>query len=103
MPDRSDAVLSDFPKLHCPFIRQTFPVDREQLRKHGGRLGLREPEAHLVVDRVNPGYEWVFEHPDTFAVEKLDLHLWYPVGEAVTALRYRSFHEHERTFGNWSS
>jgi hypothetical protein len=103
MPEMSDAVLSDLPTLHCPFIRRTFPVDREQWRKHGGRLGLREPEAYLEVDRVNPGYEWVFEHPDTFAVEKLDVHLWYPFGEAVTALRYRSFHEHERTFGNWSS
>ena len=170
----SDPALSDFPKLHCPFIRQTFPVNKEQWRKHGSRLGLREPEAYLAVDRVNPGYEWVFEHPDTFAVEKLngsnvkiltregrlvavqnrlnvidplqilkgktfiiegifqaigkgyveengeqagellgpkvqgnpyklDVHLWYPFREAVTALRYRSFHEHERTFANWSA
>ncbi len=166
--------LSDFPKLHCPFLRQTFAVNREQWRKHGRSLGLREPEAYLVVERVNPGYEWVFDDPDTFAVEKLngtnvkiltregrlvavqnrlnvldplqimkgktfiiegvfqaigkgyvkedgeqagevlgpkvqgnpyklDVHLWYPFETAMDALRYRSFHEHERTFDNWSS
>ncbi|MBN1674368.1 MAG: hypothetical protein JXR37_25195 [Kiritimatiellae bacterium] len=167
-------VLTDFPKLECPFIRQTFGVDKAQWKEHGAALGLREPEAYLVVNRVNPGYEWVFEDPDTLAVEKLngtnvkiltqggrlvavqnrlnvidplqvikgktfiiegifmsigkglvkpdgeqageligpkvqgnpyklDLHEWYPFDTAVDRLRYRSFHEHERTFENWSA
>jgi hypothetical protein len=65
-------ILTDFPKLHCPFIRQTFKVNKEQFRTDGSRFKLREPEVYLVVDRVNPGYEWVFDDPDTFAVEKLD-------------------------------
>ncbi len=65
-------LLTDFPKIHCPFIRQTFKVNKEHWKKHGSRLGLRKPEAYLVVERINPGYEWVFEDPDTFAVEKLD-------------------------------
>lgn len=65
-------MLSDFPKLHCPFIRQTFDVNREQWKIHGSRLMLREPNAYLVIDRLNPGYEWVFDDPDTFAVEKLN-------------------------------
>jgi hypothetical protein len=123
---------------------------------------------------VNPGYEWVFEDEDTFAVEKLDgtniklytekgrllllqnrknvidplqvikgktfivegifrsigkgyvqedgeqtgeligpklqgnpykldLHEWYPFEKATQALRYKSFHDHERTFDNWSA
>ncbi len=64
--------LSDFPKLQCPFIRQTFKVDKEQWRRHGSRLKLRSPEAYLVVDRVNPGCEWVFDDDATIAVEKLD-------------------------------
>lgn len=64
--------LTDFPKLYCPFIRQTFVVNKEQWKQFGAKLKLRTPEAYLVVDRVNPGYEWVFEDPDTFAVEKLD-------------------------------
>ena len=64
--------LSDFPKMQCPLIRQTFKVDKEQWRKHGSRLQLRSPEAYLVVDRVNPGFEWVFEDEETVAVEKLD-------------------------------
>ena len=66
------AALSDFPKLHCPFIRQTFEVNKEQWKKHGSKLGMREPRAYLVVDRVSPGYEWVFDDPDTIAVEKLN-------------------------------
>ena len=166
--------LTDFPKLSCPFIRQTFAVNREHFKKHGSKYGLRKPEVYLVVERVNPGYEWVFEDPDTFAVEKLngtniklktekgrlvalqnrknvldplqiiggknyliegifrsigkgyvkadgeqagecigpklqgnpyklDFHEWYPFEKAISDLRYRSFHEHERTFDNWSS
>ena len=65
-------ILSDFPKLHCPFIRQTFKINRKHFRKLGAGLKLREPEVYLAVDRVNPGYEWVFNDPGTFAVEKLD-------------------------------
>ena len=167
-------MLTDFPKLQCPFIRQTFAVDREAWRKHGAALGLREPVAYLVVDKVNPGYEWVFEDPATFAVEKLngtnvkiltrggrliaiqnrlnvidplqiikgktflvegilravgkgyvmedgeqagevigpklqgnpyklEMHEWYSFQIAMERLRYRSFHEHDRTFDNWSA
>jgi len=167
-------LLTDFPKLHCPFIRQTFPVNKEEFKKHGSKYGLRDPEVYLAIDRVNPGYEWVFDDPDTFAVEKLngtniklktengrlvalqnrknvidplqiihgktflvegifrsigkgyvkpdgeqagecigpklqgnpyklDFHEWYPFEKAMNDLRYKSFHEHERTFDNWSS
>lgn len=166
--------LSDFPKIQCPFIRQTFKVDRSQWKRHRSRLQLREPEVYLAVDRVNPGYEWVFDDPDTIAVEKLDgtnvkiltekgrlvavqnrlnvidplqvmkgktfiiegifqaigkgyvheegeqagevigpklqgnpyqlaVHEWYPFERSLTGLSYRSFHEHERTFDNWSA
>jgi hypothetical protein len=166
--------LNDFPKLQCPFIRQTFQVDNDDFHRHRRKLHLRKPEVYLVVERVNPGYEWVFDDPDTFAVEKLDgtnikiktengrlvafqnrknvidplqiisgnthlieglfrsigkgyvepdgeqageligpkvngnpyrldMHEWYPFHKAITALRYKSFHEHERTFDNWSA
>lgn len=167
-------LLADFPKLHCPFIRKTFKVNEDDWKKHGRRLQLRSPKVYLVVNEVNPGYEWVFEDEDTFAVEKLngsnvkilteggklsalqnrknvidplqiikgktfiiegvfqaigkgyvnkdgeqageligpkiqgnpyklDNHLWYPFTKVIKHLSYRSFHEHERTFGNWSS
>ena len=167
-------VLTDFPKLQCPFIRQTFKVDRESWKKKGHSLKLRVPEVYLVVNKVNPGYEWVFEDKDTFAVEKLDgtnvkiltekgrliavqnrknpidplqvmkgktfiiegvfqaigkdyvkmdgeqagevigpkvqgnpyklhVHEWYPFEKTVDSLRYKSFHEHDRNFDNWSS
>ena len=66
------SILSNFPKLQCPFIRQTFEANKEQWKEHGSKLGMREPKAYLVVDRVNPGYEWVFDDPDTIAVEKLN-------------------------------
>ena len=64
--------LTDFPKIQCPFIRQTFKVNKDDFKKKGSALKLREPEVYLVVDRVNPGYEWVFEDSETMAVEKLD-------------------------------
>jgi hypothetical protein len=64
--------LSDFPKVSCPFIRQTFKVEHAGWKAHGRRYQLRTAEAYLVVNRINPGYEWVFEDPDTIAVEKLD-------------------------------
>ena len=30
-------------------------------------------------------------------------YIWYPFSKAVKHLSYRSFHEHEKTFDNWSS
>ncbi len=155
-------------------MRRLFSVNPEQWKKEGAALGLREPEVYLVIDQVNPGYEWVFEDSDTFAVEKLngtnikiltengrllfiqnrlnvidplqvmkgktfivegiflsiakgyvqesgeqcgeligpkvqgnplklDHHEWYPFQKAIEHLRYKSFHEHARTFGNWSA
>lgn len=166
--------LSDFPKLYCPFTRQTFKVKHEDFREHRSRYQLRSPEVYLVIERVNPGYEWVFDDPETIAVEKLngtniklktdkgrlvalqnrknvidplqimsgktfiiegvfrsigkgyvkadgeqageligpnvngnpyklDFHEWYPFEKAITSLGYKSFHEHERTFDNWSA
>src|SRR4030043_77470 len=166
-------VMTDFPKLYCPFLRQTFQVDKEDYKQHGRKYGMRNAELYLVINKVNPGYEWVFEDEDTFAVEKLngtnvklktehgrlialqnrkniidplqiiggknhiiegifrsinkgyvkadgeqagecigpkiqgnpyklDFHEWYPFEKAISDLRYRSFHEHERIFENWS-
>ncbi|MCG4601914.1 hypothetical protein, partial [Bifidobacterium longum] len=34
---------------------------------------------------------------------KLDYHEWYPFENAIEHLRYKSFHEHARTFDNWNS
>ncbi len=64
--------LTDFPKIECPFLRQTFPVNKDQFAQCGSRYGLRAPEVRLAVDRVSPGFEWVFDDPDTIAVEKLN-------------------------------
>ena len=66
------AMMCDFPKVQCPFLRQTFSVDLDGFKRLGSKLKLRNPEVYLAVNRVNPGFEWVFEHPDTVAVEKLD-------------------------------
>ncbi len=167
-------LLTDFPKIQCPFVRQTFPVNKEHFKLVGNRYGLRKPEVYLVVERVNPGFEWVFEDEATIAVEKLngtnikiktekgrlvalqnrknvidplqiisgktfivegifrsigkgyvradgeqagecigpkvqgnpyklDFHEWYPFEKAIADLRYRSFHEHARTFDNWNA
>ncbi len=65
-------ILSDFPKLQCPFIRQTFRINKDHYKKFRAQFNLRQPEVYLVVDRVNPGYEWVFDDEETIAVEKLN-------------------------------
>jgi len=166
-------MLSDFPKIHCPFIRKDFDVNISDFEKYGHSLKLRSPKAYLVIPEVNPGYEWVFESDNVVAVEKLDGsnvkletqkgrlinlqnrkniidplqivkgksfilngifeaigkgyvkqdgiqvgeligkkvqgnpykldgHLWYPFDKSFKHLSYRSFHEHDRTFDNWS-
>lgn len=68
----TEPLLTDFPKIQCPFIRQTFKISKEQWKLVGSKLQLRQPEVYLVVNRINPGFEWVFNDPDTIAVEKLD-------------------------------
>ena len=72
MEEKPTPTLSDFPKLECPFIRRTFSIDRDDWKVHGSKLKLKTPEVYLVTDVVNPGFEWVFDDADTFAVEKLD-------------------------------
>ena len=58
--------------MHCPFIRETFSVNKDDWKKYGRKLQLRSPKVYLVVNEINPGYEWVIDDPNTFAVEKLD-------------------------------
>jgi hypothetical protein len=65
-------LLSDYPKLECPFVRQDFKITRESFKTNRSKHHLRKPEVYLVTPEVNPGYEWVFEDADTIAVEKLD-------------------------------
>lgn len=167
-------MLTNFPKIKCPFIRKTFKVNREDWKKHGRKLQMRTPNVYLVVNEINPGYEWVFESENVIAIEKLDgtnikletkegrlialqnrknvidplqiikgktfipegifqsigkgyveqdgiqageligpkvqgnpyklnIHMWYPFAKAIKHLRYNSFHDHDRTFDNWSS
>ncbi len=167
-------MMTDFPKIYCPLVRKIYKVDPIVFKKIGSRYQLKAPEVYLVINKINPGYEWVFEDPDTIAVEKLDgtnikiktekgrlvavqnrmniidplkvvggpahivdgilrsaakdlikpdgeqageligpklqgnpykleSHEWYPFDKAISDLKYKSFHEHERTFDNWSS
>ena len=164
-------MLSNFPKIECPFVRKNFAVDKDDFKEHGRRLQLRSPMAYLVTPEINPGFEWVLDDPDTIAIEKLDgtnvkletkagslialqnrlnvidplqiisgkvfivegvfraiqkgyvhsngiqageligpklqgnpygldNHIWYPFEKAIKHLKYRSFHEHDRTFEN---
>ena len=64
--------LSNFPKIYCPFIRKSFKVNKDDWKKHGHALQLRKPDVYLVINEINPGYEWVLDDPDTIAIEKLD-------------------------------
>lgn len=65
-------MLTDFPKIHCPFIRKRFKVNKDDWKKYGRKLQMRTPEVYLVVNEINPGYEWVFESETVFCCEKLD-------------------------------
>jgi hypothetical protein len=167
-------ILTDFPKIYCPFLRKTFKISHDDWKKYGSEYKLRTPEVYLVLNKITPGYEWIFEDKDTVASEKLDgtniklntekgrlvalqnrknvidplqiikgknfiiegvfrgigkdyvkmdgeqagevigpklqanpykldFHVWYPFERAREYLTYKSFHEHERTFENWSS
>ena len=70
-------MIPNFPKLECPFVRKNYKVDIEDFKKYGHELQLREPKVYLVTPEVNPGYEWVFDDPNTFAVEKQNgKHTW---------------------------
>lgn len=64
-------ILSDFPKVQCPFIRKRYKVTKG-FKEHGSKLKLREPVVYLVTNEVNPGFEWVFQDAEVRAVEKLD-------------------------------
>jgi hypothetical protein len=68
----AEPLLTDFPKIECPFVRQRYLVDIQDYKKYGRSMKLREPEVYIVENEINPGYEWVFDDPDTFACEKLD-------------------------------
>lgn len=64
--------LTNYPKIECPFVRKTYKVNKEDWKKHGRKLQLRLPSVRLVTSEITPDFNWVFEDPDTIAVEKLD-------------------------------
>ena len=45
--------LTDFPKLHCPFIRKDFEVNEDDWEKYGRELQLRRPSVYLVINKIN--------------------------------------------------
>lgn len=64
-------LLSDYPKLESPYIRKLYQVDVKSWKSHGKSL-MRGPELYLATNEVDQKYSWVFDDPDTVAVEKLD-------------------------------
>lgn len=46
-------MIKDMPKLECPFIRKEIDGN------------------YIVMNEINPGYEWVFEDETVMAIEKL--------------------------------
>lgn len=162
----------DFPKIHCPFIRNDYHINKDDYKKYGRKYQLRTPYIRLVENKINEGYEWVFDDHNTIAVEKLDGtnvsllienehitwvqnrknvidplyikgksfiskgifnaiekrylkgdglyfgevigeklqgnpyeiidHIFYPFNKAVKSLKYKSFHNYERNFDNFS-
>ena len=45
--------ICDFPKIESPFLRKEINGN------------------YIVIDKINPGYEWVFEDSNVMAIEKL--------------------------------
>jgi hypothetical protein len=75
MVESRNPVLTNFPKLHSPFIRRTFQADREQLKKFLSENKMRpnyDGVLYLVTSEIDPEYAWVFDSKETIAVEKLD-------------------------------
>lgn len=72
---KSKNMLPNFPKLETPFIRKEFKFDVDDFNKYRHLypvLRPRQNRLYLVVNEINPGYEWVFDDPDTFCTEKLN-------------------------------
>jgi len=46
--------IKDMPKLECPFVRELMPNG-----------------DYIVTEKINPGYEWVFDDECVMAIEKL--------------------------------
>lgn len=66
-----DMMIDDFTKLESPFVRKIYQVDKDDWKKHGSKMGLREPHVYLVTPEIAEGYSWVVDHKDTTAVEKI--------------------------------
>lgn len=49
--------LSDFPKLHCPFIRQTFKVNKDDWKQCGSSFQLIFEAMDLPENRVDEDEE----------------------------------------------
>jgi hypothetical protein len=64
-------MIDDFTKIECPFVRKTYEIDKVDWKKHGSKMGLREPSVYLVTPEINEGYDWVVDHKDTTSIEKL--------------------------------
>lgn len=62
----------NFPKIECPFVRKNVIIEKESYEEEKALWRLRNRKLYLVTDQINPGYEWVFNDPDTIAVEKLN-------------------------------
>lgn len=64
-------LIDDFTKIECPFVRKIYEINHNDWRRYGAKLGLREPHVYLITPNVADGYQWVLDHKDTIALEKL--------------------------------
>ncbi len=62
----------NFKKVYCPLRRVEYKINRDDWKKHGSRLMLREPKVYLATPEINPDVyvSWVWDE-DAYAVEKL--------------------------------
>ncbi len=74
----NDIILTDFPKLQCPFIRQTFKVDKNAWMVKRDSLKIRAPEVYLA------GL-WQISHQRGSPIhENIDFDLYYIENQSFT-------------------
>lgn len=70
--ENTDRLEKNFPKIHCPYERVYYEINKEDWMKYGTSLGLRSPKVYLAMPSKNCTHdmEWVWGE-QSYAVEKL--------------------------------
>ena len=98
-------LLTENGKLTSLYNRKN-PIDPLNLFQAKGRVaiieGIFRAVAKSYVEKDGEQAGEVIGKGINQNIYGLDRCIWYPFEKAIKHLRYKSFHEHDRTFDNWS-